>query len=132
MKGEAMRIFITLGMAVALINCSAANKDRDQQQSTSGAATDAAPKIDPDKIEVRFQIAKASLPATLTAGPLAKDQAARTPIMGKDLAALAGAIKDRVPIGTVGPKCFRVCETQCFGIGENQTCVPQCHIECID
>jgi hypothetical protein len=127
-----MRIFITLGMAVALINCSAADKGGEQQQSTPGAATSAAPRIDPDKVEVRFQIAKASLPATLTAEPSAKDQAARTPITGKDLAALSGVIKDRVPIGTVGPKCFRVCETQCFGAGESQTCVPRCHIECID
>lgn len=129
-----MRTFILLGMTAVLASCSAAEERHEQQQSAPAAATTPAAQIPADKVEVRFLIAKASLPATLTAEPSAKDQAVtRTPVVGKDLAALSDALRGRVPIGSLGgPKCFKVCENNCFGIGENQTCVPQCHIECID
>lgn len=133
-----MRIFITLAMTLALAGCSAGDKANEQQQAAPAAPaapsapTSTASNIDPDKVEVRFQIAKASLPATLTAEPSAKDLATRREIVGKDLAAVVGALKVPGP-GTIGgPKCFKVCENQCFGIGDSQTCVPQCHIECID
>ena len=127
-----MRIFITLGMALALISCSGRDKANQKEQSAPGAATATAPTLDPNMFEIRFQVAKGSLPAMLTAEPSAKDLAARTEIVGKDLAAVAGVIGIQIPKGGVGPKCFRVCENQCFGAGENQTCVPRCHIECID
>jgi hypothetical protein len=115
----------------ALVGCSAADKSHEPQQSAPTAATSAEPKIPADKVEVRLLVSKAALPATLTTEPSAKDQAARTTITGKDLAVLEGAIRGK-GLGSVGPKCFRVCETQCFGAGESQTCVPRCHIECID
>ena len=126
-----MRIIVLLGICATLVGCSAAEKRSEQQQSAPNAATSKEARIPADKVEVRFLVAKATLPASLTQEPSAKDGVARTEIIGKDLAALEGAIRGK-GIGSVGPKCFRVCETQCFGAGENQTCVPRCHIECID
>ena len=125
-----MRIIVLLGICATLAGCSAAEK-RSEQQSAPTSTISKEARIPADKVEVRFLLAKAALPASLTQEPSAKDRVARTEITGKDLAVLEGAIRGK-GIGSVGPKCFRVCETQCFGAGENQTCVPRCRIECID
>ena len=45
---------------------------------------------------MRFLVAKATLPASLTQEPSAKDRVARTEIIGKDLAALEGRFAKKV------------------------------------
>lgn len=131
-----MKLLSVISLALLLWACGAQKKDEAPKQdapvnATSTAAAEGSEKVNPDSVELRISIPKASLPATMSALGN-KEETARPKVAGADLAKLRTMLANFGGKNGTESTCFTVCEPECHevGGGTGTVCYNHCHREC--
>ena len=127
-----------ISLICALLVLSACDAQQPAEKALPIAATETSAKsaagesVDPNTVELRISIPKASLPQAMSAINTKTEETARPRL------AITDATNIRTMLGQLGlhngtdSTCFRVCEPECHevGGGTGTVCHSHCHREC--